>query len=111
MMNSLLSEDITIEKGSTSNNSISCNSSSSLPVICDNYTLPTTRDTFESFLVSVQQSDPPSHWYHISHNNASSLCKLLSVEECISSSIIKTCGLIRFQLLRGNMTMNILKDK
>ena len=63
------------------------------------------------FLISIQQSDPPTYWYNMSNNNAGSVCELIRVKECIVSSILKICGLIRYQLLRGNMTIYILKDK
>ena len=38
-----------------------------------------------------------------------SLSELLRVKEYILSSILKICGLIRYQILRGNVTMYILK--
>ena len=62
MMSSFLCEDGTVEKAATINDSISFNGNSLLPVVCDNYMLTTrTRNVFASFLVSVQQSDPPSY--------------------------------------------------
>ena len=69
-----------------------------------------TRNGFALFLVSIQQSDPPSYWYSISNKNAGSLREVLCFQECILSHILKMCGLIQFQLLRGNMTMYIVKD-
>ena len=110
MMSSLSSEDISVEKGLTINDSILFSSNSSLP-ICDNYILTRTRNIFASFSVLVQQSNPLSHWYSISNNNTGSVCRLLCVEERLLSSILKMRGLIRYQFLHGNMAMYILKDK
>ena len=111
IMSTLLSEEVTEEKGSTINDSISFKNNSSLPTICDNYTLTMTSNIFTSFLVSVQQSNPPTYWYNMSDNIASSLCELLYVEECVLSFILTICGMIRYQPLRGSMIMYILKDK
>ena len=111
MMGSLLTEDSSVEKGSAINDSILLTSNSSVPTICNTYMLKKTRNSFVSSLVLVQQSDPPSYWYNIYNNNNGSLCELLHVEECILSSILKMCGIIRYQLIRGNMTIYILKDK
>ena len=111
MMSSLLSEDNTIEKGSTINDNIVFTSISSLPTICDNYTLTRTRNASTSVLVSVQQSHPPSYWYSIYDNNVGSVCELPRVGEYILSPILKICGLIRYQLLRGSTTMYLLKGK
>ena len=108
-MSSFSSEDVTLEKDSTIKHRVSFNSNSSLPATCDNYTLTRTRNAFVSFLVSVQQSDHISYWYKIYYYNAGSLCELLRVGECIFSSILKICGLTRYQLFRGNMTIHILK--
>ena len=82
-MSSLLSEDVTVEKYSTINNSISLKSNKSLPVAYGNYTLTRTRYTFASCLVSFQQSDLPSYWYSICNKNTGSICELLRVKECI----------------------------
>ena len=111
MTSSLLSEDVSVEKGSMINDSILFTSNSSLSTTCDNHTLTRTRNVFASFLVSVQQSNPSYYWYNIYNNNYGSLFELLRVEECILSSSLKICGLIRYQLLRGNMTIYIVKDK
>ena len=110
MMSSLLSEDVTVEKGSTINDIISFTSNSSLHATCNNFTLTRTRNVFASYLVSVQQSNPPPYWYNITNNNTGCF-ELLCVEGCILSSILNFFGLIRYQLLRGNRTMYILKDK
>ena len=111
MMSSLLSDDVSVEKGSMINDSILFTSNSSLPTTCDNHTLTRTRNMFTSFLVSVQQSNPSSYWYNISNNYYGSLFELLRVEECILSSSLKICSLIQYQLIRGNMTIYIVKDK
>ena len=81
MMSSLLSEDVSVEKGSTINNSSLLTSNSLQPTICDNYTLTRSRNMFVSFLVSVQQSNLQPYWYYMSNNNACRLRELLRVEE------------------------------
>ena len=81
MMSSLLSEDISVEKGSTINNSSLLTRNSLQPTICDNYTLTRSRNMFVSFLVSVQQSNLQPYWYYMSNNNACSLRELLRVKE------------------------------
>ena len=53
MMSSLLSEDVTVEKGLTINDSILFASNSSLSTTCDNCTLTRRRNAFISLLVSV----------------------------------------------------------
>ena len=111
MMSSLLSEDVTVENWSTINDSISFKSNNSLPVTCDNYTLPWTRYAFASLLVSFQHSDPPTYWYKMSNDYYGSLCELLRVKECMFYSVLKICGLIRYQLYRRNIIMYTLKDK
>ena len=63
----------------------------SLPITYDTYMLTSIRTIFALFLVSFQYSDPPFYGYRISNNN-------LPVEECLLSSILKICGIIRYQL-------------
>ena len=53
MMSSLLSEDVTVEKGLTINDSILFASNSSLSTTYDNCTLTRRRNAFISLLVSV----------------------------------------------------------
>ena len=52
MMSSLLSEDVTIEKGSLIDDSIMFKSNGSLPTTCNNCSSITTRTTFASILVT-----------------------------------------------------------
>ena len=61
--------------------------------------------------MSIQAFDPPSYWYNLSNYNDGNLCKLLLLEERIFISILLKCGLIRQQVVIGDMTTIILHDK
>ena len=82
----------------------------SLPITYDTYMLTSIRTIFALFLVSFQYSDPPFYGYRIFKNNAGSLYELLPVEECLLSSILKICGLIRYQLYREIIFYRLLVD-
>ena len=61
--------------------------------------------------MSIQAFGPPFYWYNLWSNNDGSLCKLLLLEECIFVSILLTCGLIRQQVVSGEMTTIVMYDK
>ena len=61
--------------------------------------------------MSIQAFDPSSYWYNLSSYNDGSLCNLLLLEECIFISILLNCGLIRQQVVSGDMTTIFLYEK
>ena len=70
-----------------------------------------TRNVFASLIMSIQAFDPQSYWYNLSSYNDGNVCKLLLLDECIFISILLKCGLLRQQVVSGDMTTIIVYDK
>ena len=110
MVSSILSEDVTVTKCPSITDRISFQKNNVLPFISDNYSFTRTRYTFDSLLVSFDNSNPPSIWYNLSNNNDGSLFELPRVKECIFDSVLSKCGIIRHKVVKGNNNISILKD-
>ena len=67
----------------------------SLLTVDDKYLFIRARKVLVLLITSVESLEPPSYWYNISDNGKGSLCELFRLEDCVSLSIMRTCGLIR----------------
>ena len=110
-MRSLYSNDVRVTKCRVITHTILQENDNSLPTVGDRYSSARTRNAFASLIMSIQAFDSTSYWYNLSSYIDMSLCKLLILEECIFISFLLKCGLIRQQVVSGDMTIIIVNDK
>ena len=83
MSSSLSSVDITVTKSPTGIRANLFKRNSSLSTVGDKYSLTRARNALASLIMSIQNLEPPSYWYNISHTSIGSLCELFRREYCV----------------------------
>ena len=64
-----------------------------------------------SLIVSIESLELLLYSYSISDNGIGSLCELFRLEECVFLSLMRTCGIIRQQIINGKTSIYVEKDK
>ena len=82
----------------------------SLSTVDDKYSFTRARNALVSLITPMESLEPPSYWYSISYTGIGSLCDFFRLEECVFLSIMRTCGLIRQNIINGKTSIYVEKD-
>ena len=111
MNSSLLSKDVTMTKCPPFTGPNLFKRNISLSTVDDKYSFTRAHNALVSLITSIESLEPPSYWYSMSDNGIGILYELFRLEECVSLSIMRTCGLIRQKIINGKPSIYVEKDK